>query len=60
MVVVIVGMVLVMVSWTEHEIVNYGEILLYFSFKQCLKERPFSYLLKDFLKSKKRDIEYEE
>ena len=27
-------------KWTLNEIKNFGEMLLYFSFKQCLAERP--------------------
>ena len=27
-------------KWTQHEIRNYGEMLLYFAFKQCLYEHP--------------------
>jgi hypothetical protein len=27
-------------KWTDHEILNFGEMLLYFSFKKCILERP--------------------
>ena len=27
-------------EWTTTEILNFGEMLLYFAFKQCILERP--------------------
>ena len=46
----------VMKSWTPEQIFNFGEILLYFAFEQCLKERPSEYFLEDFTIKKQEKV----
>ena len=45
-----------MMGWTDKEIYNYGEILLYLALKQCMNERPSPYFPKDFRCSKRSDV----
>ena len=39
-------------KWSQSEILNFGEMLLYFSLRQCIIERPNSFFPKDFKNSK--------